>query len=102
MYSQMIESYQKVLTNNQLTAEQKGAAQKEIENINAKKNAIMISENLIKNKGFEDILIFINDESVDVIIQADTLSAEQIAQIQSIIQRELKVNPTDIHISNKK
>ena len=98
----MIESYQKILTNNQLTAEQKESAQKEIEKINAKKNAIMISENLIKNKGFENVLIFINDESVDVIIQAETLLQEQIAQIQSIIQRELKVDATDIHISNKK
>ena len=74
----------------------------EIQNINNRKNSIMIAENLIKNKGFEDVLIFVNDNSVNVIIKSEDLKQEQVAQIQNIIQRELKVEISDIHISNKK
>ena len=81
MYSQMIESYQKILQNI--------------------KNSIMIAENLIKNKGIEDVIIFINGESVNIIIKANDLSQEQIAQVQNIVTRELKVEIENIHISKK-
>lgn len=102
MYSQMIETYQKILSNSSISETQRNITQQEIQNINNQKNAIMISENLIKNKGFEDVVIFVNDNSVNVIIKAEELKQEQIAQIQNIIQRELKTEVGDIHISNKK
>lgn len=101
MYSQMIESYQKVLSNDNISEEQKNISTQEIANINATKNAIMISENLIKTKGFEDCIIFVNDKSISVIIKAEQLNADQIAQIQNIIAREMKSEINDIHISNK-
>ena len=61
MYSQMIESYQKILESDTIAADQKAIAQTEIQNINQTKNAIMIAENLIKNKEVEDVIIFVND-----------------------------------------
>lgn len=101
MYSQMIESYQKVLSNTNISEEQKNISTQEIANINATKNAIMISENLIKTKGFEDCIIFVNDKSISAIIKAEQLNTDQIAQIQNIIAREMKADINDIHISNK-
>ena len=101
MYSQMLESYQKILNNTQISEVQRNIASEEIKNINNKKNAIMIAENLIKNKNFEDVVIFINDRSVNVVLKVNTLKQEQIAQIQNIIQRELNVEIEDIHISSK-
>ncbi len=50
MYSQMLESYQKILQNNNITDTQKEISQNEIKKINDTKNAIMITENLIKTK----------------------------------------------------
>ena len=102
MYSQMLESYQKILDKTTISESQKQIAQKEITRINEQQNAIMITENLIKTKGFEDLVIFINDTSINVIIKAKELQTEQIAQIQNIITRELKADIDDIHISNKK
>lgn len=101
MYSQMLESYQKILDKTTISESQRTTAQKEITKINEQKNAIMITENLIKTKGFEDLVIFINDNSINVIVKAKELKAEQIAQIQNIITRELKADIDDIHISNK-
>lgn len=101
MYSQMIETYEKILENENIASDQKTIAQTEIKNINDCKNKIMICENLIKTKGIQDSIIFINDESVSVVIRSDTLEQEQIAQIQNIINREMQVEITNIHISNK-
>ncbi len=101
MYSQMIESYQKILENTSISETQKSIAQTEIQNINQIKNKIMICENLIKTKGIEDLVMFVNDKSVSVVIRADKLQQEQIAQIQNIIAREMQIEIGDIHISNK-
>lgn len=101
MYSQMIESYQKILENETISADQKSIAQNEIKNINATKNSIMIAENLIQNKGLKNVVIFVNDISVSVIVEAKELTQEQIAQIQNIVTRELKVEIENVHISTK-
>jgi len=101
MYSQMIETYEKILQNENIASDQKTIAQTEIKNINDNKNKIMICENLIKTKGIQDSVIFINGESVSVVIRSDSLEQEQIAQIQNIINREMQVEIANIHISNK-
>lgn len=101
MYSQMIESYQKILESSSISNEQKAISQQEIDNINKTKNAIMISENLIKTKGFEECVIFVNDKSINVIVKDDEITQEEIAQIQNIIARELGAEIENIHITNK-
>ena len=73
----------------------------EIIRINNEKNAIMIIENLIISKGFSDVVVFINESSVNVVVKADSLSTDQVAQIQNIVSRELNTQVEDIHISCK-
>ena len=101
MYSQMLETYQKILESTTISQEQKAISEQEIAKINQTKNAIMIAENLISTKGFENNVVFVNDESVNVVVKAEDLGTEQIAQIQNIISRELKVEIENIHISHK-
>jgi len=101
MYSQMLESYQKILDSTTTSEKQKSSAQEEIDKIKKIKNAIMISENLIKTKGFEDVIIFQNDDSISLVIDKEELNKEDIAQVQSIIAREMEAKIEDIHIMNK-
>ena len=101
MYSQMIERYQKILENSGSQAEEKMIAQQEINDLNKQQNAIMIAENLLTTKGFKDNVIFVNKESINVIIGKDELSQNEIAQIQNIISRELGADVENIHISVK-
>lgn len=101
MYSQMLEGYQKILNNDNSSEKQKTAAQKEIDNINKTKNRIMICENLIRTKGFNDVVIFVNDDSISVVVNKEELKKEDTAQIQSIITREMNAKIDNIHISNK-
>ncbi len=101
MYSQMIETYEKILNNTNAIESQKQIATEEIQKINDTKNSIMICENLIKTKGFENSVIFVNGESISVIIEAEEMQQEKIAQIQNIIAREMKAEIENIHIATK-
>ena len=101
MYSQMLESYQQVYNNSETSSEQKTSAISEIAKINKTKNAIMIAENLLSAKGFGNLIIFVNDNSVSVIVGEPELKEEQIAQIQNIVSRELNVDAGTINISIK-
>ena len=101
MYSQMLETYEKVLNGENALETQKQSASEEIKKINDTKNSIMICENLISTKGFKNNIVFVNGDSVSVIIGATELQQQDIAQIQNIISRELKSKIEDIHIALK-
>ncbi|MBQ2938148.1 MAG: SpoIIIAH-like family protein [Clostridia bacterium] len=101
MYSQMLETYTNVLNSSNSLETQKQSAQEEITKINNTKNSIMICENLIKTKGFENIIIFVNGDSISIIVEDEQLSPEEVAQIQNIISREMNAKIENIHISNK-
>lgn len=101
MYSQMIETYENILNSSNASETQKQSATEEIKKINDLKNSIMITENLLQTKGFENSVIFVNGESVSVIIGKDTLEQEEVAQIQNIVSREMQTEITNLHISNK-
>ena len=101
MYSQMIESYENVLNSSNSLETQKQSATEEIKKINDTKNSIMICENLISTKGFTNNIIFVNGDSISVIIGVEQLQQEEVAQIQNIISRELHAEIENIHISTK-
>jgi len=101
MYSQMLETYQNIYNDTNSNATDKSQALKEIGNITNIKNEIMIAENLITAKGFEDVVIFVNNESTSVVVKSSNLTTDQVAQIQDIVSRELKTNIENIHISTQ-
>ena len=101
MYSQMLETYENVLNSDNSLETQKQSATEEITKINNTKNSIMVCENLLKTKGFDNSVIFVNGNSISVIIGSDELTQEEIAQVQNIISREMSADIQNIHISTK-
>lgn len=101
MYSQMLETYEKILNSNNSLETQKQSATDEIKKINDTKNSIMICENLIKTKGFENSVIFVNGDSVSIVVKDEQLTTEKVAQIQNIVSREMNTKVENIHISSK-
>lgn len=99
-YAEQIESYENILNGENISEEQKQRAQTEIEKINDIRNSIMISENLIKLKGFEETVILVNDNSINIIVDAENLNSNEVAQIQNIILNEFSVDIKNIHIIN--
>ncbi len=101
MYSQMLETYEKILNSSNALETQKQSATEEITKINNTKNSIMICENLIGTKGFQNNVIFVNGDSITAIIGATELKQEEVAQIQNIISREMGASIENIHIAIK-
>ena len=101
IYSESLETYEKLLESSSVTNDQKAIAQNEISNITNEKKTTQSTESLIKMKGFEDVVIFKNSESVSVVVKSDVLLPEQVAQIQNIVEREFKINGKNINITNK-
>ena len=101
MYSQMIGTYENILNSSNSSETQKQSATDEIKKINDTKNSIMICENLISTKGFKNSIVFVNGDSVSIIVGIESLKQEEVAQIQNIVSRELNVKIENIHISTK-
>ena len=102
MYAEMISNYEKIINNQNASEAQKSIATQEITKINNTKNAIMISENLIGTKGFNNCVILVNDGSVNVVVNVQGgLNKENVAKLQNIVSRELKVEIDNIHITEK-
>lgn len=101
MYSQTLETYKEMLNNSNVSEEQKAVITQEITNLSKEKNSIMVCENLITTKGFSNCVIFVNTDSISVVIESDELKTDEIAQIQNIISREMSAKVEDIHIMTK-
>ena len=101
MYSQTLETYKSMLNNSNVSEEQKAIVTQEITKLNQEKNAIMICEKLMITKGFSDCVIFANTDSISVIVEADELKTDEIAQIQNIVSREMGAELENIHIMTK-
>ena len=57
------------------------------------------TENLIRAKGFEEVLVSMHNGSVNVIVDADALTDEQVAQILDIVLRETGETAENIKVS---
>ena len=101
MYSKSIETYQKIIDSDNIASEQKAIAIQEIDKLNNLQNSIKVAEELIRLKGFEDVVIYSSNGKISVIVRIATLSNTQVAQIQNIVSKELSVEISDITISNK-
>ncbi len=58
-------------------------------------------ETLVKAKGFEDCVAVISDNSVSVIVKAESLQAAEAAQILAIVYDTTGINPENVSIINK-
>ena len=54
-------------------------------------------ESLVRAKGFTDCIAYVDTDSVSVVVQAESLESEQIAQIRDIV-----LNSSDIAVENIK
>ena len=64
--------------------------------INEKETA---TENLLSAKGFPEAVVTIVEDSVDVIVNAENLTEQQIAQIEDVVKRKTECSPDKIVIS---
>ena len=101
-YANTLSTYNKILEDDSISETQKSIAMKEITKIKDTQNEISICENLLSTKGFENYVILVNNESINVVVKVkDGLNKQKVAQIQNIVSREFNCKIENIHISEK-
>lgn len=60
------------------------------------------AEAMIEAKGFKEVYVRIDDDTVDIVVNKETLSETEIAQIEDIVKRKTGVSVDKIRISTLK
>ncbi|WP_035172616.1 SpoIIIAH-like family protein [Caldanaerobius polysaccharolyticus] len=101
--SESIANLKEIVDNEKTSKENRDKAQAEIIKLTEQANKEMTIENLIKAKGFKDVLVFVDDKSVNVLVDSSQqLTAASVAQIQDIVTRETGLSVDQIHIIKRK
>lgn len=90
-----VEALKTMLSDQELTLEQKSALTDQATHF---ANAIEVEgkiENLLRAKGFEDCMVYYDNDKVDVILQSTQLEEQQVTQIRDVILDE-----TDVAVEN--
>ena len=87
-----------IIASENSSAEAKQAAEaKKLELVGKMEKELQL-EALIKAKGFEDVIVTLGDEGVNVVVGTTEMTAEQATQILSIIQSETEYLATAVKI----
>lgn len=81
------------------TKEQKEKAVNEVVSMTADSEKETATENMLEAKGYGNSIVSIVDGSVDVIVNANSLSEKDIAQIEDIVKRKTSVEASNIVIT---
>ena len=93
------ETFLEIINNTNIAEEQKQEAidgMIELTDVAEKETA---AEILLEAKGFEDVVVSITDDMVDVVVNTEELTEAQRAQIEDIVVRKTGMNPEAIVIS---
>ncbi len=93
------ELFLEIVNNENLSNEQKADAVDGIEKLASAAEKEAATELLLKAKGFPDVVVTIEGESVDVIVSANDLSEQQMAQIEDIVKRKTEISAENIVIN---
>ncbi|TCO68425.1 SpoIIIAH-like family protein [Caldanaerobacter subterraneus] len=99
--SRSIDALKEIVENKNTSQATRDEAQKQIIKLTEITNQEMIIENLIKAKGFQDAVVMIDNGIVNVIVQADKLSEEEVAQIVEIVSRQTGASLDNIKIMTR-
>lgn len=62
----------------------------------------LLIENMIMAKGFPDALVYLSEEGINIVVNSETLTKQEVAQIVDIVKRETNLTMDQIVIMNRK
>ncbi len=89
----------KIINNTEISEDMKAEAIASMNQLTDRAEKELDAELLLDAKGFKDSVVSMNDDSVDVIIGAPSITDEQRAQIEDIVTRKTERNVSDIVIT---
>ena len=95
---QEIAYYDAIITSATSSAEAKLNAEQKKQNLVNAMEMELVTEGLIKARGFEDVIVTNSNSCVNVIVKAMELSSNEVAQIVSIVQEQSNIGLENIKI----
>lgn len=99
--SEAFEVLESIVNNENSTEQAKEKAQEQMMVLSKVIEKEAILENLIKAKGFDDVVVYLDEGIVNVILPEGTLSSAKVAQIQDIIVSQTGLSADNIKIMEK-
>lgn len=93
------ETLMEIIDNENLEEAQKQEAINSMLNLTAIAEKETAAESLLSAKGFENSIVYINDDSVDVVISRSTLTDAERAQVEDIVKRKTEMGADKIVIT---
>ena len=83
-----IKYYDAIIASTDTTMEAKASAEAKREDLIASMEVELVTEGLIKAKGFEDVIVTSTSQGAKVVVKASELTSNQVAQIVSIVTEQ--------------
>jgi len=96
--AQEISYYDAIIASSSSSSEAKTLAENKRASLIAAMELELVTEGLIKAKGFEDVIVTTTTSSINVIVKSGTLQANQVAQIVQVIQEQTGASIDNIKI----
>ena len=96
--SKSIETFNEIINNENADATSKMTAQQGILKLADNTETETAIENLIKARGFEDAVCYINNSQANVVVKAESLDEAQVAIITEIVTEQTSIPPEKIKV----
>ena len=93
------ETLMEIVDDSSIASADKKAAIKQVANITKISEKESAAELMLQAKGFEDAIVSISEGNADVVVSADGLTSQQIAQIEDIVVRKTGIEAGNIVIT---
>lgn len=93
------ETLMEIINNKSLASKDKQAAVKEVTELTEAAEKENAAELMLEAKGFEEAVVSISGNEADVVVSADELTSQQMAQIQDIVKRKTDISAENIVIT---
>lgn len=93
------ETLMEIVNNAKMEEEQRQEAVNSLIDLTEKSEMETAAETLLGAKGFQNVIVTITEESVDVVVDGEGLTKQQIVQIQDIVKRKTGVSAENIVIT---
>ncbi|MBR4113457.1 MAG: SpoIIIAH-like family protein [Anaerotignum sp.] len=88
-----------MLDNKNISKEQKEKCTESMMELQQRIEKETAAEAMIKSKGFREAYVRMDDETVDVVVDKDTLTDAEVAQIEDIVKRKTGMDASQIRIN---
>ena len=95
---QEIAYYDAIITSATTSADAKASAEQKKEALVNAMELELVTEGLIKARGFEDVIVTNSNSCINVIIKSSSLTSGEVAQIVSIVQEQSNIGLENIKI----